>query len=177
MQWSRWGIDRPGLPAGAKLLVQVKYLAMQSLAELLAIAGCRHGLTERDGCTDSLLGQQIENVGKQCHIAPPADFPLDGAIIQFVADGTGRYLHTCIDGGLQHGGVKAQDALSIGRGALGEKHDRNSDLQTLGDTGVGPRSIGLVVAPPEYAPRPAGIAANDGPLLDLRFGHEYARQH
>src|ERR1039458_6470737 len=117
-----------GFPAGVKLLVQAKYLAMQSLAELLAIAGCRHGITEHDGCANRLLGQQIENVGKQCHIAPPADCPLDGAIIQFVADATGRHLHTGINGGLQHGGVKAQDALSIGRGALGKEHNRNSAL-------------------------------------------------
>src|ERR1035438_3943371 len=136
--------------------MQAKYLAMQSLAQLLAIAGCRHGITERDGCANGLFGEQIESVGKQCHIAPPADFPLDGAIVQFVADATGRDLSTGINGGLQHGGVKAQDALSIGRGALGKKHNRNSDLQTLSDTDVGARGIGLMVASYEYAPRPAG---------------------
>src|ERR1035437_6039829 len=87
--------------------------------------------------------------------------------IQFVADATGRDLRTGINGGLQHGGVKAQDALSIGRGALGKKHNRNSDLQAVGDTGVGARRIGLMVASYEYAPRPAGVAAEDGPLLDL----------
>ena len=96
MRRNRCGIDQAGFPAGVKLLVQAKYLAMQSLAELVAIAGCRHGITEREGCANRLLGQQIENVGKQCHIAPPVDFPLDGAIIQFVADATGRDLRTGI---------------------------------------------------------------------------------
>ena len=113
-------------------------------------------------------------MGKQRHIAPPADFPLDGAVVQFVADGTGRYLRTCIDGGLQHSGVKAQDTLSVGRSALGKEHNRNSALQALDDTDVRASGIRLVVAPHEHASRPAGIAAEDGPALDLRFGHEDA---
>ena len=165
----------PVFPLGLKLFVQAKHLVMQNLAELFAIADCRHGRTKHNGCPNRLFGQQIERVGKQRHIAPPADFPLDHAIVEFVADGAGRHLRIGIDCGLQHGGVKALDASSVARGALGKKDDRHSDPQALGDTVICARSIGPIVTADEHASRPAGIAAEDGPTLDLCFRHEDAR--
>jgi len=142
--------------------------------EGLAVASARawHAAPERG--LDGRLAPNIEQVWKQRHVAPVADFVGDRAFLERVSDGRGGDGTTEVEGGFEERAAEGQDPVAAGAGAFRKEDDEQSFLERGPHPSDNAAHPGTAVPVDENGAAQGRTLAEDGPGSDVAFGDEDA---
>jgi len=139
-----------------------------------AAVGVDFGVAELDDCGECGDAEDTEHVGEEGFVAEPAEVTLGKRGAGFVEDGDGGDWDFGVDGGIEEGGVEADDLASIGAGALGEEEDGHAVAEPACHLLDGFAGAVAGFAVDEKGCAEVSEFAEDGPCGDFAFCYEGA---
>ena len=150
-------------------------LRVELAREFLAVIAAGDGGAKDDDGVDAFLGEQVQEVRTEDHVAPVTNLVRGGATFNAVADPRGGHGPAAGDGRFEQGRTEREDGVAAGAGPLGEDAEQRLLPAHGFQAFVYRHDVGLAAAVHVDGSRAAREPADHGPAPHLDLGDEDGR--